>query len=143
MSKKGKLGTFIAGAMVGVGLGVLFAPKSGAETRKELKAKIDELVKKVKEIDIDEVRENFMNKIEEIKKELADLDKEKALEIVKEKAELIKDKLDQLLKEAKAKATPVVEKSVSDLRKKTISVLNDTVKKLESAEKDSKKVVKA
>ena len=46
MSKKGKLGTFIAGAMVGVGLGVLFAPKSGAETRKELKEKVTIIVER-------------------------------------------------------------------------------------------------
>lgn len=131
---KGKLGTFVAGALVGVGLGVLFAPKAGVETRKELKEKLDELVKKIKEIDIKEVRENLANKIEDIKAELADLDKEKALKIVKEKAENIKAKLDDLMEEAKEKATPVIQKSVSDLRKKTISVLNSTVKKLEEAE---------
>ena len=36
MSKKSGLGKFLAGAAIGVGLGILFAPKSGAETRKEL-----------------------------------------------------------------------------------------------------------
>ena len=49
MEKKGNgLGKFLAGAAVGIGLGVLFAPKSGKETRKELKEKFDEMVKKVK-----------------------------------------------------------------------------------------------
>ena len=37
MSRRGGLGKFLAGAAIGVGLGILFAPKSGAETRKELK----------------------------------------------------------------------------------------------------------
>ena len=147
MSKERKnkgFGKFLAGAALGVGLGVLFAPKSGAETRKELKQKFDEMVKKVKEIDLDEVRESFLNKIEEIKQELADLDKEKVVSIAKERAEAIKNKLDDLVKEAKAKATPVVQKTVEDLRLKTIDVLKDTIKKLEEPkdtkkEKDSKK----
>ena len=80
MSKKGNgFGKFLAGAAIGVGLGVLFAPKAGVETRKELKEKMDELVKKVKELDVEEVKENFLKKIEELKEELADLDKEKVI----------------------------------------------------------------
>lgn len=130
--KKSGLGKFIAGAAVGVGLGVLFAPKSGAETRKELKQKFDEIVKKVKEIDMVEVKNSFLNKIEDIKRELSELDKEKVVSIAKEKAELIKNKLDALAKEAKEKATPVIQKAVDDLRLKTIDVLKDTVAKLEA-----------
>ena len=76
MTKSGNgLGKFLAGAAIGVGLGILFAPKAGAETRKELKEKMDDLVKKVKELDVEEVKANFLNKIEEIKEELADLNK--------------------------------------------------------------------
>lgn len=129
-------GKFLAGAAIGVGLGVLFAPKSGAETRKELKEKFDEMVKKVKEIDIEEVRVSFLNKIEEIKQELADLDKEKVISIAKERAAVIKVKMDELVKEAKEKATPVVQKAVEDLRVKTVAVLKDTVKKLEEPKKE-------
>ena len=134
MSKKSGLGKFLAGAAIGVGLGILFAPKSGAETRKELKEKIDELIVKVKEIDVKEVRDSISKKIENLKEELADLDKEKALAIAKEKAEVIKDKLEDLYAEAKEKATPVVQKAVADLKVKTASVLKDIVKKLESKE---------
>ena len=142
MGKKG-LGKFVAGVAVGVGVGVLFAPKSGAETRKELKAKFDELVIKIKNLDMKEVKDSFIKKIDEIKAELADLDKEKVLSIAKEKAAQIKDKLDDLMAEAKEKATPVIQKAVSNLRKKAITVLNDTVEKLETAEKNSKKELKA
>ena len=95
-NKKCGLGTFVAGAAVGVGLGLLFAPKSGAETRKELKEKMDELLQNIKEIKMDDVKENLQNKIEEIKEDLADLDKEKVLSIAREKAEQIKEKLDEL-----------------------------------------------
>ena len=70
--KKSGIGKFIAGAAVGVGLGMLFAPKSGAEIRKELKEKIEEIINKIKEIDVKEVRDSFLTKIEDIKAELAD-----------------------------------------------------------------------
>ncbi len=144
MEKKGNgLGKFLAGAAVGIGLGVLFAPKSGKETRKELKEKFDEMVKKVKEIDLDEVRDSFLNKIEEIKRDLADLDKEKVLEIAKEKASAIKKKMDELVEEAKEKATPVIQKTVDELRLKTIEVLKDTVKKLEEPKASKKEPKKA
>ncbi len=142
MEKKSNgLGKFLAGAALGVGLGVLFAPKAGSETRKELKQKMDELVKKIKELDMEEVKENFLKKVEEIKQELADLDKEKVVAIAKDRAAAISKKLDELYKEAKEKATPVVEKTVDDLRTKTAAVLKETVKKLEEPreEKKSKK----
>ncbi len=139
MEKKNNgIGKFIAGAAVGVGLGMLFAPKSGAETRKELKEKIEEIINKVKEIDVKEVRDSFLAKIDEIKKELADLDKEKVAAIAKEKATSIKKKMDDLVEEAKEKATPVIQKTVEELRTKTIQVLKDTVNKLENPKEDKK-----
>lgn len=140
--RRGGIGKFLAGAAIGVGLGVLFAPKSGKETRKELKDKLDEMIQKVKDIDIKEVRESFTNKIEEIKKELADLDKEKAVALAKEKAASIKKKLDELVKEAKEKATPVIQKTVDELRKKTIVVLENTIDKLEKADKKAEAEIK-
>lgn len=139
MAREGRgFGKFIAGAAIGVGLGVLFAPKSGEETRKELKEKFEELIQKVKELDMNEVRDAFLKKIDDIKAELADLDKEKVLEIAKEKAEAIKEKIDELATDAKEKATPVIQKSVSGLRDKTIEVLKNTTKKLEAAKKEEK-----
>ena len=51
--KKSGIGKFIAGAAVGAGLGILFAPKKGSETRKDLKNKLDELIGKAKEIDVE------------------------------------------------------------------------------------------
>ena len=57
MSKKGGLGKFIAGAALGAGLGLLFAPKSGKETRRIIKEKASDLLAKAKEIDVIEVRD--------------------------------------------------------------------------------------
>ena len=77
--KKNNLGTLLAGAAIGAGLGVLFAPKKGSETRK-----------------------------------------------------LLGEKIDELAKLAKAKATPVVEQAVEDLRKTAIKATKEITKKLEN-----------
>ena len=66
MSKKG----FLWGAALGIGAGLLFAPKKGSETRKELKNILDEMLVKLKDVDYDEIRENIEVKIYEIKLKL-------------------------------------------------------------------------
>lgn len=137
--KKGGVGKFIAGAAVGAGLGILFAPQKGSETRKQLKEKLEELVNRVREIDVDEVREEVEAKVEEIKRELADLDKEKALKIAKQKAKVLQAKAEDLYNYAVAKGTPVVEKLASDVRAKTLSVAKEVVARLEEQENKSKK----
>lgn len=132
MSKKEKAGwgKFVLGAAVGGALGVLFAPKKGSETRRELKEKLDELVEKVKGIDADEVKEEIEAKIEEIKAGLKDLDKEKVLDIAKEKALEMKVKAEELVELAKEKGTPVLEKATEEVREKTLAVVKEIEKKL-------------
>ena len=96
MSKCKGLGKFALGAAIGAGVGILFAPKKGSETRRDLKKKFDELIAKAKELDANEVKEMIEAKIEEIKYEIEDLDKEKAIKIAKEKASKIKKKSEEL-----------------------------------------------
>ena len=130
-NKKSGVLKFLAGLGIGAGLGLLFAPKSGEETRRELKEKLDEFIKAVKDIDIKEVKDEFVAKIEEIKEELVDLDKEKVKKIAEEKAEALKKKVNELVELAKAKGTPVVEGIANDLRNKAINVTKDVLRKLE------------
>lgn len=138
MARKSGFGKLVAGIAIGAGLGVLFAPKSGEETRKELKVKFDEVVGKIKELDAQEVKESLTKKIDDIKKEVADLDKEKVASIAKAKAGEIKDKLDDLYEEAKEKATPVIQNSIDELRKRTVVFLKGTIKKIEKPKKEVK-----
>ena len=141
MSKeeKGKgIGKFVAGAAIGAGLGILFAPKKGSETRAELKLKMDEFLKKTKEIDFDEVKKAFEKKVEEIKEDLEDLDKEKAIKIAKKKGEEIKKKCQDLVNLAVAKGTPVLENAAEEVRLKAIDVINEVLQKLEDAAPDKK-----
>ena len=131
MSKKG-LGKFVLGAAVGVGLGILFAPRSGKETRKMLKDKMDDLVKEAKELDKEEVKEAVIAKINEIKEGIKNLDKETAIEIAKNQGKKIRDKAEDLVEYVKEKGTPVMEKTAETIRSKTIDVTKEVLNKLES-----------
>ena len=133
--KKSGLGKFVAGAAIGAGLGILFAPRKGSETRAALKAKINDLVAQIKNIDMEEVKEEFSRKVEEIKEGLADLDKEKVLEIAKEKATQLKEKAQELVDLAIDKGTPMLRDAAEEVRLKAIDVTKDVLKKLEKGEK--------
>lgn len=134
-NKKSGLGKFLLGAGIGVGLGMLFTPKSGKENREALKKKADELIIKVKSIDSEEVKNNIENKINEIVEELSDLDKEKVLKIAKKKAEDIKNKSEDLVEYIVEKGTPILEKSATAIRDKAIVITKEVLKKLEQEEK--------
>lgn len=132
--KKRGFGKFLLGAGIGAGLGILFAPKAGSETRKELKVKLDEMLQKIRDIDIDEVKEEFETKIYEIKEELSNLDKEKVLKIAKKKAQQIQDKAEELVAYAIEKGTPILEQTANSIREKSIAVTKEVLTKLEKTE---------
>ncbi len=132
------LGKFALGALVGVGLGVLFAPAKGSETRKQLKEKLDELMNKAKEIDLDDIRIQIEDKIEEVRVELEDLDKEKVLKIAKKKGQQIQDKCQELVDLAVKKGTPVLENAANEVREKSIEVVSEVLEKLENADRKAK-----
>lgn len=131
MSKKSGLGKFALGAGVGAAIALLFAPKKGSELRKDIKDKFDSFMNKVDDLTVAEIKEEFTNKVEEIKKGIEDLDKEKVMKIAKKKGEELKVKASQLVELAKEKGTPVLEGVAEDLKEKTISVAKEVVNKLE------------
>ena len=136
MAKKG-IGNLFLGVAIGASLGILFAPKKGKETRKELKNKMLELVDKAKDLSV--VSKLVEEKITEIRKDLNDLDKETVLKIAKEKSEVIKEKCQELVDLAISKGTPVLKDAAVDVRDKTIDVMKEMIKKLENIELETKK----
>ena len=134
MSKKG-LSKFLLGASIGTGIGMLISNKTGKENREQLKAKIDDLINKAKNINSKELIDGIEKKTKEIKEGLSDLDKEKVLSIAKQKSEDIKIKLEELVKLSIDKGTPIVEKSASIVKAKTIDLMKHVIDKLEQEEK--------
>lgn len=123
-NKKSGLGKVAAGAAVGVGLGILFAPKSGKETRNDIKDKVKTLTSK-------EYQTEFKNRVKEIEKEIKELDKEKVLNIAKKKSTELKEKTEELIIIAKEKGNKALEKTANDLKQKAIKVTKAVLEKLE------------
>ena len=113
----GKFRSFATGALIGAGLGILLAPKEGSETRQDLKKSFDNLVDTIKNIDIEETKAAFFNKVNEIKNELSNLDEESAKELDEEKIQIVEEKCDELIEEAKKIETPIVEKLPQKLKR--------------------------
>lgn len=123
-TKKGTLGKVAAGVAIGAGLGVLFAPKSGKETRNDISNKVKTLTSK-------EYQDEFKRKVRELEKEIKELDKEKVLNIAKKKSTEVKEKAEELMQMAKEKGSVTLEKTASDLKKKAIKVAETVIAKLE------------
>lgn len=142
MSKKSGLGKFLLGAGIGVGLGILFAPKSGKETRADLKKKMDNLLEKVKNIDVEEVKQTIEEKVREIKEDLKNLDKETVAAKIKEQAKKIRKKADELVTYAVEKGTPVIEAAAREVKESTIKALEAITDKLKDEPKKIEKATK-
>lgn len=132
MSNRGSgFGTFLLGVAVGAGIGILFAPKKGSETREDLKKLFEELKEKATNLTADDVKLAIESKIAEIKLELSELDKEKVLKFAKDKAKQIKTKCEELIKLAKEKGTPMIEETAKSIKEKANSVIEETLERFE------------
>lgn len=128
MDKKQVKKTVVLAAIttaVGMGLGILFAPKKGSETRKDIKCKLDELVCKVKKIDKNDVKKEFEKKIKKIEKKLTSLDSEKEIKKAQKKAKELKESIEELWQSACDKGDATIQKIVAELKEKINEALEN------------------
>ena len=130
--KKKTVATLVAGTAIGAGLGVLFAPKSGKETRQDLKNKITELKEKLENVKVKDVKKYVSEKIEKLETDLKALDKETVLKAAKNKAKKIEADCKKLARYVKDKSEPILEEAVDALRVKAIEVMKQVIEKLEN-----------
>ena len=137
MSKKG-MKKFLVGAGIGAAITALFTTEKGKVYQAKIANLCEDLLEKIKNIDVDEVKDNFTSKVNEIKEELKDLDKEKALDLAKEKASKVVSKSKDLAIYAKEKGTPVLEKASVKLKDETIKATKKILEKLEKEDTKEK-----
>ena len=128
--KKSKLGALVAGIGIGAAAGMLLAPKSGEETRKDIQKKAKQIGKKVKDIDLNQVKEDLVKEFDKFKNEMKDMDKDKAMKLAKEQGTKLLDKCEELITMAKEKSAPMIEKTGKDIKKKLSEMLADASEKL-------------
>lgn len=130
-----KFGHFLTGALVGVGLGIIFAPKEGSKTRNELQKSLKQLVDSIKEIDLEETKAHFFDKVSELQKELSSISKEEATDYIKDKISIVKEKCDDLKKEANKEDLPAIEKQIDEIKEKSIYLLKQIMEEIKEEEK--------
>ena len=117
MSKSG-LSKFVIGAGIGFGIGILVAAKSGKETRQDLKNKFKELEFKMKNLEMSDLKDGAIKKLDEIKAGVSELDFDKVSSFTKEKVDLLRVKLSELGTYVKKKSAPTIKKIINEINDK-------------------------
>ena len=125
-----KRNAFLLGSLIGAGAALIFAPKSGKELQKDLKEKATDVQTKIKELDVEEVKESFLIRLDEVKALVSEFDWEGPKSELEKRANDIKEKLDTLLEnveETKEQVEDVIE-TVSEEAEEDFTIVVDTVK---------------
>lgn len=126
--KKGVL-TAIAVFVIGIAAGVLFAPKSGKETRQDI-ADGSKKAKREAQKSYAALTREVNRLTEKVKKKAKKLDKEldKELDVAEIKAEIVNKKIQETIEELKSADKKVDEDDVFDALKKEITKLKRSVR---------------
>ena len=125
---------FILGTLLGAAASLLLTPKSGKEMQKELLRKAEEVQGKLKDFEINEAKEIFVNKLDEVKELINNFDWEASKAEIEGKFAEVKGKLNDItthLDDAKANIKEEAQnlgESLEDDFTLVIDTVKDTVK---------------
>lgn len=131
MFKNKCLCNVLTGMAIGTTIGILYAPKSGKETRKDLMNMKDDMMKKMKDFDFDEEKEKFEKKLKELNDDLMDLDAEDVIDMAKKKIRKIKRKTNDLIEMAKESGDEILTNTANDIKEKVTDTVKTVLEKLE------------
>lgn len=126
-----KFGHFLTGALIGVGLGILLAPRAGSETREDLRKSFKNLTDSIKNIDIEATKALFLDKLSEIQTNLSTIDAKEAVSTIQEKAKMIEKECDELIKASQKEEIPAVEKAALEMKQKTTALAEEMIENIE------------
>ena len=149
-----KRNVFVLGALLGAAAVALLTPKSGKEMQNELLQKVDDLQTKIKDLEVEDVKEAFVTKLDEIKELVNNFDWELSKADLEVKVNDVKAKLNEMvqrLDEAKETLKDQAELVQDDLEENFTIVIDavkdnakdlvDGVKTVVSSVSDDAKVV--
>ncbi len=133
MSKKtNSILTFLTGTALGAGVGVLFAPNKGKETRKKIQGKYKELKEKLQGLNSDNISD-FIDEVKvEIENQIKELKKEKVVAVAKGKAREIKRSCDEMIDAASQAGNKVLLQTTKEFKTATVKTLKDIINKIEA-----------
>ena len=125
-----KRNVFVLGALLGAAAVALLTPKSGKEMQNELLQKVDDLQTKIKDLEVEDVKEAFVTKLDEIKELVNNFDWELSKADLEVKVNDVKAKLNEMvqrLDEAKETLKDQAELVQDDLEE-NFTIVIDAVK---------------
>ncbi len=114
---------FGTGIVIGGIAGILLAPQSGKETRKEFKESICKIKKKLKNLKEENVVEYIDKKLDEIDLDIIKLDEFDNNKLMKKHANKTIDKINNLIKYINKKGIDDFEELVIDLKDRVSDIL--------------------
>ena len=149
-----KRNVFVLAALLGAAAVALLTPKSGKEMQNELLQKVDDIQTKIKDLEVEDVKEAFVTKLDEIKELVNNFDWELSKADLEVKVNDVKAKLNEMvqrLDEAKETLKDQAELVQDDLEENFTIVIDavkdnakdlvDGVKTVVSSVSDDAKVV--
>ncbi len=120
-----------AGAIIGAGAGILFAPRKGSDTRKKIKESFVNLKDKLSNISEEDVQEFIEKKLDEIDREINTLELMNNYKQARRQAKKVIKKINKLISYTAKKKLDGFEDLIEDLRERAEDISEEILTNLE------------